>query len=223
MDFSAIRGSQIAKIDNELDTSIKKTRFAKFVANQCKIENVTVFSDRAEVTRRLDLDVTVNDGPFEIVVEELSAEIDPQSVRISGAQGHAVILEVAYDEKAEIDENKLNTELGELRQQSNELDNKLTLLSKEKIRLDKEQDFIEQLSNQFCKQKEPSNEHSELDILTEDSVNGFIKFFDLHINKLTELNNRQLQIENDTVDIKKKKDLITKSITQHLSEKKETT
>jgi len=136
MDFSAIRGSQITKIDTELDTSIKKTRFAKFIAQQCKIENVTVFNDRAEVTRRLDLDVTVNDGPYEIIVEELSPEIDRQSIRIYGAQGHAIILEVLYDEKNELDEGKINTELGELNQQSKDLEKKLELLNKEQKKID---------------------------------------------------------------------------------------
>jgi len=223
MDFSFIRGSQVTKIDHELDTSIKKNRFTKFTAKQCKIESVTVFNDRAEVARRLDLDVTVNDGLYEVVVEELSAEIDPQSVRISGAQGHAIILEVAYDEKLVIDEEKIKTELGELRQQAKELDHKVILLKIEHQRLANEQNFIEQLSHQFSKQKEISKEHSELDILTEDSVDGFIKFLDLHTKKLTELNIRQLQIDNDILDINKQKELINNSIQQHIAEKKETT
>lgn len=62
--------------------------------SECPVDTVTVFSDRAEVTRRVRLDFEAA-GDFEVIVEGLPSCIDGDSVRVNGT-GHVMLREVSY-------------------------------------------------------------------------------------------------------------------------------
>jgi hypothetical protein len=75
------------------------------------IEIVTVYNDRAEVTRKVDVTLQsegmdentisklITSGTHEIVIQGLSSLADKNSVRVSGGSGNATILEVSVSSK----------------------------------------------------------------------------------------------------------------------------
>eukprot|EP01112_Ceratiomyxa_fruticulosa_P008397 TRINITY_DN2177_c0_g2_i1.p1 TRINITY_DN2177_c0_g2~~TRINITY_DN2177_c0_g2_i1.p1 ORF type:complete len:619 (+),score=127.44 TRINITY_DN2177_c0_g2_i1:46-1902(+) len=63
----------------------------------CPIDIVTVFSDRADVSRIVTAEVPA--GPHEIVISGLPTLIDQNSLRVDGIRGDATILEVSYSQK----------------------------------------------------------------------------------------------------------------------------
>lgn len=66
-------------------------------ASTCPIHSVTVYNDRAEITRSITTEL-VEIGAHEIVIYDLSPEIEPDSIRIIGGEGNASILEVSHEE-----------------------------------------------------------------------------------------------------------------------------
>lgn len=66
----------------------------------CRVQGVTVYNDRAEVTRLIAL-TDLEAGTTEVRVVGLSSKVDRNSVRVSGGKGEAVILEVSYNTKWE--------------------------------------------------------------------------------------------------------------------------
>lgn len=62
--------------------------------SECPVDTVTVFSDRAEVTRIIKLDIE-EAADFEVLVEDLPDCVDQDSVRVNGT-GHVVLREVSY-------------------------------------------------------------------------------------------------------------------------------
>lgn len=62
--------------------------------SECPVDSVTVFSDRAEVTRLINLELEAA-GDYEVLVEDLPGCVDPDSVRVNGT-GHVVLREVSY-------------------------------------------------------------------------------------------------------------------------------
>jgi hypothetical protein len=71
----------------------KKPSITNFDARtECPVDFCTVYSDRAEVIRTLK--ATLAAGRNELVLSHLAPNIDGKSVRVSGGQGNAIILEV---------------------------------------------------------------------------------------------------------------------------------
>lgn len=97
---------------------------------EAAVDSVTVFNDRAEVTRHIYLSDAVENGTYELTVEGLTCKSDENSVRVKAESGRGVmIMEVAFElnEKptdSVIDEgsaDKKRAELVELRRKHAEL------------------------------------------------------------------------------------------------------
>lgn len=63
-------------------------------ADACPVQSVTVFVDRAEVTRLVTVDLE-EAGDYEVVVEGLTSCVDADSVRVDGT-GHVILREVSF-------------------------------------------------------------------------------------------------------------------------------
>mmetsp|Transcript_3858 Transcript_3858/g.10588 ORF Transcript_3858/g.10588 Transcript_3858/m.10588 type:complete len:638 (-) Transcript_3858:297-2210(-) len=62
--------------------------------SECPVSTVTVFRDRAEVTRRIVVEPEAP-GLFDVVMEEVTSKINEDSIRVKGT-GHVTILEVSF-------------------------------------------------------------------------------------------------------------------------------
>lgn len=60
--------------------------------SQCPVQAVTVFNDRAEVTRLFEFEVSAP-GQYEAMMEDLPAAVNTDSLRVKGV-GHCIIQEV---------------------------------------------------------------------------------------------------------------------------------
>jgi hypothetical protein len=60
------------------------------------IDSVTVYADRAEVTRKIKLSPE-KEGVQDIIISGFTSKVDENSVRVAGINGNAIIMEVSYD------------------------------------------------------------------------------------------------------------------------------
>lgn len=77
----------------------------KFAVAECDIEQVVVYADRAEVTRRVDLDPATTGAAdlCRVLITSVSSRMDADSVRVKGT-GPATILEVGTDVSFDADD-----------------------------------------------------------------------------------------------------------------------
>jgi uncharacterized protein (TIGR02231 family) len=120
--------------NNNMSDSQGPTNVVKLHKNECPTEWVTAFTDRAEVTRLIKTKVTT--GLNEIVIVDLPIAVDRNSVRVTGGQGLATILEVSCTtgfQASETDPNKSAKEaqIEELRGQRKVTELELTRVQKE--------------------------------------------------------------------------------------------
>jgi len=122
----------------------------------CRIATVTVFSDRAEVNRRVCLKNVEQKATYSITVTGLSSYLDPDSVRVVG-KGKMTLHEVQVEnnflsprELKDLEDSTKTKEKTEQDNKVNELRKKLKVNKRlgktieDKIRrLQKEQDFLE--------------------------------------------------------------------------------
>lgn len=66
------------------------------VVDECPVVAVTVYQDRAEVTRRVSTSVPAT-GTYEIFVSGIAAAMDPSTLRVRGV-ANALVLEVWREE-----------------------------------------------------------------------------------------------------------------------------
>eukprot|EP00029_Vermamoeba_vermiformis_P008284 TRINITY_DN3828_c0_g1_i1.p1 TRINITY_DN3828_c0_g1~~TRINITY_DN3828_c0_g1_i1.p1 ORF type:complete len:487 (+),score=161.09 TRINITY_DN3828_c0_g1_i1:691-2151(+) len=135
---------------------------------------VTVYSDRAEITRTLKVAVE-KEGVQQIVLSGLSENVDQNSVRVSGGAGKATILEVAYEQKyitepASTPSQQKLDRIAEIDAQVGEINASL-----ERVR--KERDWL----STYSQHKAVVGEHNKL---TLDEVSAFMNFYQDQLERL---------------------------------------
>ncbi|XP_066914040.1 protein F37C4.5-like isoform X5 [Clytia hemisphaerica] len=96
---SISKGKLVVKMDQTIKKSESSATSTKeeVQIKDCPVKNVTVFVDRAEVNRIVDLNL--QQGNVEVLLKDLPDCMDQDSMRVS-CFGEATIVEVAYQEKA---------------------------------------------------------------------------------------------------------------------------
>eukprot|EP00111_Clytia_hemisphaerica_P006911 TCONS_00020029-protein len=96
---SISKGKLVVKMDQTIKKSESSATSTKeeVPIKDCPVKNVTVFVDRAEVNRIVDLNL--QQGNVEVLLKDLPDCMDQDSMRVS-CFGEATIVEVAYQEKA---------------------------------------------------------------------------------------------------------------------------
>ena len=86
----------------EVNTTNPKASVVQInIEQQCPIQYVTVYNDRAEVTRLLRHHFNA-EGTYDLVFEGFSTNVDLTSLHVSGGTGKAcTILEVSYQTRFE--------------------------------------------------------------------------------------------------------------------------
>jgi len=117
----------------------------KFQAGACAIEQVVVYTDRAEVTRRVEVEPE-GPGLATVVVSGFSTRMDPDSVRVKGV-GNAKILEVstdyAYDDVEDGDAEGTARERRELEDQGAVAHRDVSRIRDATVRVQRERDMLE--------------------------------------------------------------------------------
>jgi len=169
-------GQPGAETATPTDTKIERT------AKSCPVEGVTVFLDRAEVKRRID--VHLGKGKNEITVTQLPEVMDEDSLRVT-CLGEAKIIEVSHKVKQgyhvkKVDPNPEETAAKKksLEERKEELLKTVELVQSKAELLNKEKLFLASFGNRLGPNDRASEKLVEsFDKKSMDSVAAFISFY----------------------------------------------
>jgi len=185
-----------------------KTSTLRFnVDQQCPIQNVTVYNDRAEVTRLLQHHFDI-EGTYDLVFEGFSPFVDETSLHVSGGTGKAcTILEVSYQRRYDYTKEQADlTPLDQLQNELNKVETDINAHKKEVERLDKQRTWLDGRASKLMNQDGQANAND---------IDAMDKFMDFYHKVLLKLDD---QIENEEKEIKKltqQQDGLKAKINQH--------
>ncbi|MGA7160871.1 MAG: mucoidy inhibitor MuiA family protein [Bacteroidota bacterium] len=177
---------------------------AEPVALPSTVTSVTVYSDRAAVTRMGQ--VSLQTGNYLLSFDNLPANILDQSIRVSGEAAGAKIVDVHVgttflDTIPEERIRTLQSKVQELQAGVNELNDRLSILNTER-------DFIQQIKAQTA---DNINKDLKVQRPTIEDWQKVLAFFDSNLNKNFA---EQRKIVSDCTDIQNKIDALEKQIHQ---------
>jgi len=161
-------------------TSNTKTSTLRFaIDKQCPIQYVTVYNDRAEVTRLLQHHFDV-EGTYDLVFEGFSPFVDQTSLHVSGGTGKAcTILEVSYQTCYEnITPETDATPLDQLQNEFNKIEADISVHQREIARLDKQRTWLEGRASKLM------NQDGHINLNDLDAMHQFMDFYHKTLLKL---------------------------------------
>jgi uncharacterized protein (TIGR02231 family) len=177
------------------------------IDQQCPIQYVTVYNDRAEVTRLVRHHFE-GEGTYDLVFEDFSPSIDLTSLHVSGGTGKAcTILEVSYQTRYE--NTTQEADLTPLDQLQNELDNVQADIDKhqrELARLSKQHTWLNGRASKLMNQDE------QVDINDFDSIQQFMDFYH---KTLLKLDNETTQEGIEIKQLPQRRDGLKTKINEH--------
>jgi uncharacterized protein (TIGR02231 family) len=203
--------------DPKLQTGLKH----KLVRKDCPIEFVTCYSDRAEVTRRIHRDIETV-GVQEVILTDLLSNVVENSVRVSGGEGDAVILEVSFDRRFEAHESA-ESAAAKKRKELEQLKQHIETLQAELQRIQKEESWLEQ----FTTERIVSNETAPSGAVKKDviALEDMVKMMSFYSQELTRVGQERLKlmntIEDEEAKMKQLNDEIAGGATHYGEEKRE--
>ncbi|CAF2064069.1 unnamed protein product [Rotaria magnacalcarata] len=200
------------------------------IDQQCPIQYVTVYNDRAEVTRiiRHHFDV---EGTYELVLDGFSTFVDETSLHVSGGTGKScTILEVSYQTRHE--EVAPPSDLSSLDQLQNQLENiqtEIEIHKRELARLVKQRAWLDGRSTKLMNQDGPCT-NSDLD-----NMQQFLEFYHKTLlqlddqsageeDEIKKLNDRQEALKSQinqygaTAEVNRRKTCREMTITVHVAD-----
>jgi len=181
-------------------------------AKSCPITSVTIYNDRAEVTRQVA--VVVKHGLNEITVDGLSSKADRNSVRVSGGKGEAVILEVQFNSRWERKNKDEQTELGRLQREKEDVDEKIARLEEAMNRLKKEALWLEKWAKALSKPKPERDQKKaeEVDFFTPEMMEQAIGFLGFYEKRMADVDVRCAAIKKNLKDLQEEQEKFDKAL-----------
>lgn len=188
-------------------TNSKPTIVQFNIEKQCPIQYVTVYNDRAEVTRLVNHHFNV-EGTYELVFEGFSPSVDLTSLHVSGGTGRAcTILEVSYQTHYE---NTIpEVELTFLDQLQNEFDIVQADIDKhqqELTRLGKQRTWLNGRASKLMNQDGQ---------MTNNDLDSMQQFIDFYHKTLLKLDNETINEEIELKKLTPKRDGLRAKINEH--------
>ena len=177
------------------------------INQQCPIQYVTVYNDRAEVTRLLRHHFDVK-GTYDLVFEGFSPFVDETSLHVSGGTGKAcTILEVSYQTCHENPTTQTDlTPSDQLQDELIQVEANINIHRKEIERLNKQRTWLDGRASKLM------NQDGQINTNDLEGMNQFMDFYYKVLLKLDE------QTENEQDEIKKltqRQDALKAKINQH--------
>ena len=177
-------------------TEEKKIRKC-FSMKDLPCDNVVVFSDRAEVRRLIQ--VKLDKGETEIVLSDVSNNIDEDSVRVEG-KGDATVLDVVCQSKrVQSDEVNSNDKVKEMQSEIKELELKIEKTKQKKERLSKQ---LNVLNDFACTLSKPANglpDDKKNIVLnsSKENVENFLEFLNRYSDRMENLDESAISVNNE--------------------------
>ena len=177
------------------------------IDERCPIQFVTVYNDRAEVTRLLRHHFD-GEGTYDLVFEGFSPSVDLTSLHVSGGTGKAcTILEVSYQTTYE--DTKPETELTPLDQLQKEV-------NQVQIEIDQHQRELERLGKQRTwldgRASKLMNQDGQLNSNDLESMKQFLDFYHKNLLKIDEETTNEDNLMKTLVE---KRDNLRAKINEH--------
>ncbi|CAM4962810.1 unnamed protein product [Rotaria socialis] len=174
---------------------------------QCPIQYVTVYNDRAEVTRILRHHFDV-EGTYELVLDGFSTFVDETSLHVSGGTGKScTILEVSYQTRHE--DIAPPSDLSSLDQLQNQLENILTEIEthkRELARLVKQRAWLDGRSTKLMNQDGPC---------TSSDLDNMQRFLEFYHKTLLILDDQSAGEEDEIKKLNDRQEALKSQINQH--------
>jgi len=178
--------------DSVLDLPSSPPNKVTISAKSCPVTAVTIYNDRAEVTRQLTL--TTHAGLNEVTVEGLPSKVDRNSVRVSGGKGEAVILEVQFNSRWERKNKDEQTELGRCQREKDEIEDKINRCNEAMDRLMKEELWLETWSSSISNPKKKKGEADVVPFFSPRVMEQTVNFLEFYQKQLAVLDSRRAEI-----------------------------
>ena len=190
-------------------TTTKATAVRFNIDRQCPIENVTVYNDRAEITRLLQHHFDAA-GVYDLVLDGFSPSVDHTSLHVSGGTGKAcTILEVsyhtAYDDTTTATKTDLRP-LDELRKEFTQISSQIALHEKEVERLNKQRKWLDGRATKLMNQDGQVTD-KDLDVMSE--------FMGFYRRTLMKFDDQTANEQNEIKKLTEVKNALNSKITQY--------
>ena len=190
-----------------------------FCMKDLPCDNVVVFSDRAEVRRVVK--VKLENGENEIVLSDVSNNIDEDSVRVEG-KGEATVLDVVCQSKrVKLDEVNSNDKIKEMQSEIKELELKIEKTKQKKERLSK---LLNVLNDFACTLSKPANglpddKKNIVPSNSRENVENFLNFLNRYSDQMENLDESVIFVNDELVKLEEqlsvKGDNLSKQTSSH--------
>ncbi|CAF2559137.1 unnamed protein product [Rotaria sp. Silwood2] len=185
-----------------------KTSIVHFnIDQQCPIQYVTVYNDRAAVTRRIQHHFD-NQGTYDLVFEDFSPSVDLTSLHVSGGIGKAcTILEVSYQIRYDTTTEKADlTPLDQLQSEFDNVQADIDKHQRELTRFVKQRTWLDGRASKLMNQDKHFNINN-LDLMQQ--------FMDFYHKSLLKLDNETMYEENEIKKLKQQQNGLRTKINEH--------
>jgi len=171
------------------------------IINECITKKISIFNDRAEVTRQAE--INVQEGVQEILIQKLSSFVEESSVRVSlSSDSKAMILEVSnylQNDEEEVEESKKYLILKELKDKITAVEKRILILKDEKDNIKKQNDWLENYANKITS--------SNLKPIALEEANRFMDYYHnkskIFEEKCFEIDDKIEELEEEKIKLEK--------------------
>lgn len=170
----------------------------KFSVKDLPCESVVVYQDRAEVKRLIK--TKLNKGENELVLNNISNNIEQDSVRVEG-RGDATVIDVVCQNKRVVEtDESANEKVKQLKIEIKELEKNEQTTQLKLDRILKQTSALNDFASCLSKPANNTNSNGVItasDNLSKNNVDNFMSFLDSYSGKLEQLDDSKFQIERD--------------------------
>ncbi|KAL5265216.1 hypothetical protein ACHWQZ_G006091 [Mnemiopsis leidyi] len=183
-------------------------KIPSFDASTCPILNVVVYPDKAEITRRIN--VEVEEGLSQIKMTNLSKSIEPSTIRVL-IGGNSILNEVNFVARSVLDEYAdASGKLDELKVKQAELLKELSDLEVKENTLKKQKEVLEAFANRIINFK--SNPQDGFDAVSVSSLDMIAKFLPMYEEQSVKICDSLSDVKEQRLSLDKKLKEVTDEI-----------
>ena len=188
-------------------TNTKPSTLRFKIDQQCPIQYVTVYNDRAEITRLVQHHFN-DDGIYDLVFEGFSPFVDQKSLHVSGGTSNAcTILEVSYQTYyANVEPQEDLTPLDQLKNEFNKIEADIDVHQREVIRFEKQLAWVDGRASKLMNQDGQVNA---------DNLSSIQEFMDFYYKTLLKLDDQKANEQDEIKRLKEQRDDLQAKITRH--------
>jgi uncharacterized protein (TIGR02231 family) len=177
------------------------------IDQQCPIQYVTVYNDRAEVTRSVRHHFDI-DGTYDLVFGGFSPSVDLTSLHVSGGTGKAcTILEVSYQTRYENPTEEVDlTAIDQLQNEFSNVQADIDKHQRELARLVKQRTWLDGRATKLM------NQDGQVTTTDLDTMQQFLDFYYKHLSKLDDETTNE---ENQIKELTQRQNALKTKITEH--------